>query len=152
ETVRLAGILPDGEPAETSHAGRSNWPNGDRYTVNMISRDGSRVFFTDGSGNIYVRLNHTSTVQLAAGELWTVTPDGSKVFFAAGQPLTPDAGSEVGTNKLYMYDFDAPAGHRLTFISKDTEPIDGSYGAVEEVWGASADGSYVYFTTFRNRL
>jgi hypothetical protein len=71
--------------------------------------------------------------------------DGSKVFFMTSELLTDDTPPGGGMN-LYMYDLSAPAGHRLTVLTHDTEPSDpGSNARARYVVGTSADGSYVYF-------
>ncbi len=173
-TLRLAGVLPNGEPAALSVVGhlRSHsqlMP----YTPNAVSRDGSRVFFTNRysegaeevpfqmSGHVYMREDHARTVQLDVFEngatgstsagFWTATPDGSKVLIDSEDSLTEDSIGIAGT-KLYMYDVNAPAGHHLTLISQDQEPGDGSRVDVNDVLGMSEDGSYVYFRSGADRL
>src|SRR5262249_29877659 len=47
--------------------------------------------------------------------------DNSKVFFMSSELLTDDATPGGGLN-LYKYDVNAPAGHHLTWVSKDTNP------------------------------
>jgi hypothetical protein len=127
--VRLVTILPNGAPVTGSPA--------------AVSADGSRIFFTTG-GNLYVRVNGSSTVQLDAsqaggsgggGSFQNASADGSQVFFTddASAALTSDTVSGSGTN-LYRY----AAGH-LT----DLTPA--SHTEVRGVSGVSEDGSYVYF-------
>lgn len=159
-TLRLAGVLPDSAcgsppcPATSSAAGQSTGtdPNGRWYTPNTISADGSRVLFTSpvnkegretAESQLYLRENHTTTVQVSEPELetsfpapakyWAASADLSKIFFTAG-------------GQLYRYDATLPASdpHNLTRLSVDNEADDGS-GAVEGVIGASEDGDYVYF-------
>jgi hypothetical protein len=174
-TLRLAGVLPDGSLPDRSMAGGGAFRG--KYTQHTISADGSKIFFTvapDGSttsGDLYMRVDHTSTVKLndsertdCAGDptcggdgipdlvpdpspqpaqFQAATADGSKVFFTTSDALTDDAS---GTD-LYMYDTTKPASdpHNLTMISPDNEPADGLDPAVDGVVGTSADGSYVYF-------
>ena len=160
-TVRLVGILPDGTPAPASFAGQGTGVGGAlTYTPNTISDDGTRIFFTDPSsgtdivdGNVYMRVDHSSTVQLNASEKDTpdspapatyqwATPDGLKVFFTSGEQLTNTPGGG-----LYLYDASKPDSdpHNLTLLSVDTEPSDGTGAVMDGVAGASRDGSYVYF-------
>jgi hypothetical protein len=174
--VRLAGILPGGEPAEGSVAGAgagggTNLGEGG-WTEDAISSDGARVVFTAGEGfhgggigapyegNLYMRVNGAETIQLNTSErsvpdpngaqparFWAATSDDSRVFFTTKELLTDD--SPENAENLYMYNAAAPAGRRLTLISVDREPggSDGSTAFVgTAVAGISADGSYVYFT------
>jgi hypothetical protein len=64
--------------------------------------------------------------------------DGSKVFFLTEQELLP---GNPGEN-LYEYDFDAPAGQRVTAVS---HLAGGAEAGVQGVARVSEDGSYVYF-------
>jgi hypothetical protein len=179
-TLRLVAILPDsacGSPpcaAPSSTAGQDGGVGGGslRHSPHTISPDGSRIFFTDLSagdgdhtGDLYVRIDGTSTVQINASErtdcadhqpcagtpepdapapatFQTASTDGSRVFFTTSEQLTD---ASIGGNiALYMYDADAPASHHLTLISADHEPADPP-NSVLGVMGASDDGHYVYF-------
>lgn len=176
-TLRLAGILPDGTVAPSSVAGAGSGAGGFviRHSPHTISTDGSRIIFTDTSvstgdgnftGNLYMRINGASTVQINASErtdcadhqpcngtpepdtpaaaaFQTASTDGSRVFFTTGAQLTNT--STGGKIALYMYDLNASAGDHLTLISTDHEPIDSASGGVQGVIGASDDGHYVYF-------
>jgi hypothetical protein len=154
--VRLAGVLPDGSPAPESVTG----VNPGSYPLNMISADGSRVFFLVPSeperrdGDIYMREDGTTTVQLnksektspespQPAELFAASEDGSRAFFITSEGLV-DADND-STPDLYMYDASEPAGQRLTLLSADREPADGHSALT--VIGASADGHYVYFAS-----
>jgi hypothetical protein len=185
-TLRLVGVLPDsacggsspcvspdGSQAGQGAGGFQIFPN---LTPHTISADGSRIFFTvpdspqSPSGALYMRLNHTSTIQLNASErtdcadhdpcngtpepdnpqsatYWDASTDGSRVFFTSGEALTDDAPAD-GVTKLYMYDATKPDSdpHNLTLISVDRQPDDP--GGVINVQGASSDGHYVYFAAF----
>ena len=137
------------------------------YTQNTLSKDGSKVFFTEGgTGRLYMREDGTKTVQVSAPAqgapadpgghrpaAWmTSTPSGSKVFFlscekstavstavstAANTCLTPNQGSD-----LYSYD---TASGELTDLTVDSTGSDAHGAQVQGVLGASADGAYVYF-------
>jgi NHL repeat-containing protein len=139
-TLRLVTILANGTPVVGSLAGG--------YSGNAehaVSADGSRIFFT-ANGNLYVRENGTSTVQVDAsqaggggggGQFAAASADGSKVFFTddASAGLTSSTVAGSGAN-LYQYDLTSGT---LT----DLTPVSGAQ--VAGVSGASDDGSYVYF-------
>jgi DNA-binding beta-propeller fold protein YncE len=167
-TVRLAGMLPACStppcPIQRSIAGQGAGASQGSVvlTPHTISGDGSRIFFTapdaprSRSGALYMRVNHTVTVQLNASErtspdpggqasatFWDASADGLRVFFTSSEELTNDA--PAGTTKLYMYDASKPDSdsHNLTLVSVDAEP--GDTGSVINVQGASSNGHYVYF-------
>jgi hypothetical protein len=191
-TLRLAGILPDstcGAPPcvaassffSADEGAGKNPRVGPRLTPNAISEDGSKVFFTapplasmklagaggEGivGGPIYMRVNHSTTVQLNVSEravrdpegprpalLVGATPDGSRVFFETAEQLTEDSspgscGGESQCMSLYMYDTTKPGSdpHKLTLISRDEQPSDGIVPSAFGNVAASDDGSYVYF-------
>jgi len=164
--LHLVGILPGGTPA----------PNGARLQgqiISPISADAERAVFM-ADGDLYVRIDDTRTLEVSAtqrtinpdpnpgpnvvakdighGEYFSgITADGSKVLFLARAELTNDAntGATAGVANdagadLYSYDV---ASRELTDLTADTNPADGATGAnVEQVLGASPDGSYIYFT------
>ncbi len=114
--------------------------------VRAISSDGSHIFFT-AEGNLYVRENAATTIQLdgphgpggGGGGVWaTAAGDGSKVFFydEASAGLTVDTVPGSGKN-LYSYDTQTET---LTDLTPGPEA--GVKGVVGE---ASEDGSYLYF-------
>jgi hypothetical protein len=137
---------------------------GDFY--NAVSSSGSTVFFTAPASStcsapgpsvteVYARINGERTVAISEpnstdckecqltnptdAEFAGASLDGSKVFFTTVQHLLPGM-SGAGT-ELYEYDFEAPAGRRVTLVS---------HGAVAgaDVLGVarvSEDGSHVYF-------
>jgi hypothetical protein len=164
-TLRLAGILPGGEPAAASIVGRGVGVGGEASQArHAISADGSRVVFAVPAGGLYMRIDGATTIKLNASERSEPDPNGeqpaeyaeataddSKVFFLSTQALTDDA--VVGERKLYMYDLNAPAGKHLTLISVDSEPSDnqGGYDFATGVAAISDNGEYVYFTG-RNAL
>ncbi len=140
-------------------------------TVNAVSSDGSRIFFTTPDGRtasepgckeptrLYMRVNGGEPVEVATPEepgvevgtvnnpLSTVrynyaTSDGSKVFFNTEMALTSDDGSKA--NKLFEYDADEPKGKRLKWIASG---VPTEYGVgIRESSGFffSEDGSTVY--------
>lgn len=184
--VRLAGVLPDsacGSPpcaAPQSQAGQGASINFN--TPHVISDDGSRIYFTvhtgscpprmTGCGDLYLRSDHATTVQLNASEKTNGTGpggtdpgghqvaqycdasrDGSRAFFLSVEALTDDA--PVNTDqKLYMYSVTPDAqGHHLTFVSADHEPADAAASdTVLGVMGVSDDGHTVYFVDIGGQL
>lgn len=152
--VRLAGVLPDGTSAAFSVAGIGAGQPTLSYAPNVISDDGSRIFFTDRStGQLYLRADHSVTIHVNASEkdpvdspgtaiYETASKDGSTVLFQTDEEL-----SNVNTGmaaKLYIYDATVPDGAtNLTPLTIDHQTDDG--GEAIGVMGASDDLSYVYF-------
>ena len=186
EQLSLAGVLPDGStPPGGSFAGPYAWvaktvarggATSHYYTQNTISADGSRVFFTtggtesQGAGQIYIREDGATTVQVSASQrslpdpngpkpaaFMAATPSGSQVFFTSCQQLTDDstavstAAVECTSSKqgqdLYRYDVGSGVLTDLTSEAlSDPSTAKATHGAaVQGVLGTSADGSYVYF-------
>jgi WD40-like Beta Propeller Repeat len=149
--VQLVTILPDrtavqGHLAGATVAGDTPFAHQPGAFSHAVSNDGSRIFFQAG-GNLYVRENGTSTVQVdqmqggsgpGGGGLfaWAST-DGSQAFFTddAAAGLTADTIPSSGQN---LYRFDLTTG-KLT----DLTPV--ASASVQGVSGASDDGSRLYF-------
>jgi Tol biopolymer transport system component len=141
--LRLVNVLPEGKPDPNATFGSPP------RLSHVISADGSRIFWTDlNNRNLYVRENATKTVQVDAsqvvgagggGVFQTATSDGSKAFFTDGATaqLTSDTAAESGVN---LYEFDIVTGHLSDLTAAP-------HAEVQEVLGASADGSYVYFVS-----
>ena len=122
-TLRLVNVLPDGEADPNASFGTPPERNSEgENTANVISADGSRVFWTDlNTGSLYVRENGTSTVLVAEHATFqTASTDGSRVFYVKGGDL---------------YENDLAGG-----VTTDLTPA----GEVLGVAGSSDDGSYVY--------
>jgi hypothetical protein len=178
--VRLVGRLPDGTvPTDPVVAGTgasvvplSQTNGAGANTENTISADGSKIVFTvvppfqsPNEGQIYVRLNGTSTVHVSASERtdcaevspctgspvpdpagplpalyrWA-TPDGSAVFFTSSEQLV-DQDTDNGPD---LYRFDVGSNH-LTLLSPDLEPADGAAAGVLGTLGFSDSGNVAYF-------
>jgi len=134
--LKLASLLPDGEPVQSGATIVA--PSGTNY----VSPDGSRVFFEDGEGNLYLREDqHTYEIvgpaPGAVPRFLGATPDLSGIFFRSSLALTPGA-AEDGTAKLYRYN---SGSKTITQISPNAP----NGGNVTSVRGVSPDGSYVYF-------
>jgi hypothetical protein len=151
--LALAGVLPNGKaPAEGSAAGPREGGSelGGYYTSHTISRDGSRITFTDrGTGQIYVRVNDSTTIQVAASqesppaeEHWLAdSADGRYVFFSSEEKLTVGATASPGSADLYRFDVQTEKLADLTTQSKEGAGIPKEGGML----GISDDGSYAYF-------
>jgi hypothetical protein len=109
----LVNVLPDGKvaPGATFGGAGPKIESGSAKEAlnpdlrNVISADGSRVFWTDLSDDdLYVRENDTSSIEdcAVAGDactvliaedarFWSATPDGSRVLFTDCNRLTPDS-------------------------------------------------------------
>jgi hypothetical protein len=185
DSIRPAAVLPDGTVPSASIGG-SGMAAPNTSVFNAISADGRRVFFTDNTtnsignqneghnGNLYMRLDHASTVLLNASErtdcadhdpcsstpepdpagqspatYMSASTDGSRVFFTSPEALTDDAvPSTPGSGRqLYMYNTTKPADdpHNLTHISSDEQATDGLVADVRGLLGSSNDGHWVYF-------
>jgi hypothetical protein len=103
------------------------------YVEDVISEDGSRIFFSEanGAGRIYMREpNATSprTVEVSEGDAqWrAATPDGSRVFYTEGEGADEN-----------VHEYDVETGAR----SSITEGTAGVLGVV----GISSNGAYAYF-------
>lgn len=112
------------DPNATFGGPSSNVPNPQPDFSNVISDDGSRVFWTDlNTGEIYVREDGTRTVpvSLGAAQYWTATPDGRYVLYTEDENLW-----------------------RFDVQNETREELVGD-GSVKGTVAASEDGSYVYF-------
>jgi WD40-like Beta Propeller Repeat len=179
-TVRLAGVLPDSAcgspPCAAPASGAGQGAKDALYTANTISADGSLIYFTvpaasctaglPNCGDLYLRSDHASTLQLNASEKTNgsgpggtdpagpepaqfsdASRDGLRAFFVSTEALTDDAPADTD-RKLYMYSLTPDGqGHHLTFVSVDHQPADDAFTSddVLGVLGVSDDGHSVYF-------
>lgn len=171
--VRLAGILPDGTPADASFAGTG--ARAFTYTPHVVSdgKDGhSRIIFTqptDGSGltfsqsdlfgqfqmafaqsgNLFVRVDHAQTVQLNESERTNADA------FTPAQYLEASAD---GTRIFFMTNQaltnDSQPGGRKVYMYDATKPasapdnltlVSSTISDVSGMLGVSDDGHYAYF-------
>jgi hypothetical protein len=171
ESVPACEVAPGG-----SVAGAYEWftgcPGGGASCLqyvqaqNAISRDGSKIFFTDlENKQLYVREDGSRTTQVSASQRTTPDPggvkpatfmaatsDGSEVLFASCEKLTDDStASSNGEGKCNgieqgqdLYSYDIGSGE-LTDLTFDSNAGDAKGAAVLGVLGTSEDGSYVYF-------
>lgn len=150
--LQLASVTPEGEPIEGS--GLDYRPVGSHITashdVNVISRDGSRVAFTEGVyGAAYIRENGVVTAlsesrrsgdepgTRQAAYLLGGGRDLNEIYFSSHELLDS---SDPGVEYLYRYD---PASEDLTQLVKV-----GPAGEFPARINVSSDGSTVYFSTY----
>ncbi len=140
------------------------------YFQNRLVRESCQT----AACQLYMREAGTTTFHVSASECtvdcgtdtsaaalaWT-SPAGDTAVFTSCDKLTDasaapsgkpcgvssnDGGVEVADQaKLYRWDRNAPPGHRLTDISVDHEPADGSQPGALDVIGASDDGETIFF-------
>jgi hypothetical protein len=153
--LKLASVLP-GPGDVAAYEAEIIWGENKQHLVpSAVSSSGARIFWTEVAGNLFVRENGTTTVQLNESQrtpsqgdgfawFWTATPDGSKVFFTDRTALTnnpeneSDEADPQDLGSLYEYDF---ADGKLTDLSPDGNGSPEVVGVV----ATSEDGTSVYF-------
>ncbi len=141
-------MLPDGGLAGFSRVAGSS---------GAISTDGSRVVWagSEESGPLYLRdMASGETVQLdesrggsgsgGSGHFWTMSGDGSKVFFTDEERLTSNSTATAGAPDLYECAIARVAG-KLSCGLVDLTVEQGGSASVQGVLGVSENGEYVYF-------
>lgn len=122
--LRSVNVLNGKPDPNATFGGPSETPEPRPDFSNVISDDGTHVFWTDlNTHNIYMRVDGTSTlaVSLGAAQYWSATPDGRYVFYTENE-------------KLWRYDT----------LSETRQELVGE-GAVKGVVATNQDGSIVYF-------
>jgi hypothetical protein len=123
--LRLVNVLPGNETVPGAYFGaRPVETSGNKNSVSnlfhAISEDGSRVFWTDEAGQVYVRENGETTTEVPdPGKFLSATADGSKVLLRNG----------------HLYDLETEALADLTE----------GQGGFEGIVGQSEDLSRIYF-------
>jgi hypothetical protein len=171
-TLRLASVLPGGEPAVGAPGSRG--AERPCSVQHVMSDDGSRLFFTsppewNEAGELYAREDGTQTSLISGSERTAPggfsgkivnyqdaeAAHGNRVLFTTRNSLLDEDTDE--TNDLYLYDYTKPAGERLTLVSKDENPSAPAGAEVDEgptselndtcggVVGAGEDLRRVYF-------
>jgi NHL repeat len=124
--LKLVNELPGGgSKANATFGGPSRGESAFPDFSNVISEDGTRVFWTDmNTHDIYVRENGTSTVSVSAGpaQYWTATPDGRFAYY---------------TESGGLWRFDTQTASREELVADAAE--------AQGVVGISENGEYVYF-------
>ncbi|HEX4306517.1 MAG TPA: hypothetical protein VHZ54_10800 [Solirubrobacterales bacterium] len=163
-TLRAVGFIPAPGGQEVAVPAYAGSPFGGADQQNVVSEDGSRVFFIaerltspnpeevgPGREGLFVRENGTKTRDVSESETavpdnspqyqWA-TPDGSRVYFLAASGLTTNS-SPVGGSDLYEYDLETK---KLTDLTVWTDPEDPSIGPeVRGLVAGANNGSRVYF-------
>ncbi len=86
-TLRLVNVLPDETSVPGAFFGSKSQEQGETLNLShAISDDGSRVFWSSESGQVYVRKDGSSTEEIpdASGKFLTASADGSKVLLTNG--------------------------------------------------------------------
>jgi hypothetical protein len=133
-TVRLASVLPAPENTPVKGGlGDAAAPNGVGNTDSAVSSDGSRVFFSTGTG-LYAREDGVRSTLVSGSERTAgggvsgqavhfqgaEAAHGDRVIFTTTDTLLDADRNE--TSDLYLYDFTKPAGERLSLLSEDLDP------------------------------
>jgi|GEM_PF-1135465 len=165
-TLRIAGVRPDGSVPSGSGSARAG-AGGNATTVNSISEDGARVFFTAhsnqganhdldavfmraGGVSVDVSKSQTATENNGASTYEMASADGTHVFFTARYGLAPGASSSGASSCVSagagcdLYDYTTATG-ALTDLSADANSADAGGAGVAGVLDVSENGSYVYF-------
>lgn len=126
--LRLVNVLP-GAPLTASPGaviGSKSSASESPDVDHAISDDGSRIFWSDATGQVYVRIDGEETVEVDdPGEFLTASPDGSKVLLDDG----------------CLYDLASEECEDLTL-----DRAEAHQGGFRGILGASNDLSRVYFT------
>lgn len=154
-TVSLVTEVPT-SPATTCSGAACSPAVGSIASLNQpfhaVSDDGSIVYFT-ANGDLYVRENDTSTVQVDApaaaapgpgggGQFVGASADGSKVFFTDDGSARLTKGTAPGSGEN-LYEYDVSTGHLTDLTRSATAEVQGFSGL-------SDDGSYIYFVADGN--
>lgn len=130
-----------------TYGGLGYWP-GERV-AHAVSDDGSRVFFSNSTGALYLREGDTTTQVDASqggsgasggGAFMTASADGSSVIFTDVSKLTADSTATSGSPDLYRYEV---GNGKLTDLTVDATDPNGA--DVLGLVGAGEDDSYLYF-------
>lgn len=163
--LRLVSLFPNPKTEGTPEDPRLGAP-GEQYGGIMrhaISNDGSRVFWSENGGGLYLWSKTTGTsVRLdtargvaakpeSVARFQTASADGSTVFFTDTSRLTATATEEAesgeGLGDLYACELVEEAGKFHCNLTDLTAAVHAKNESadVQGVIGASEDGSYVYF-------
>lgn len=139
--LRVVNLLPGGKVVPNAVFGGPPGESNNPDFSNVISADGSRIFWTDLNTNlIYAREDASRTVQISAGaaRFWTASPNGRYVFYTEGE-------------KLMLFDldrFDASGKPEAQALAEAREELTGEGAEVQGVLGTNETGeagAYVYF-------
>jgi hypothetical protein len=156
ERLQLVSVLEDGRPAAGGATLGFEFTSGGVIAKNAVSSDGSRVFWTEEGGGLYLRdmsREYSLRVDKVQGGMGTgvVSPvfqaassDGSRVFFTDQQRLTADSGAQANSADLYACNIVEEAGGLRCVLEDLTPSTGGESATVQGTLGASEDGSWIY--------
>ena len=131
-------ILPESEGGKAVEAELGDYGSTQQFGRRAISDDGSRIFFSTGNEDIYMRdLERKETVRLGHGLFQVASAEGSTAFFTEGSELY----------KCEIKLVDEAGVEKEKCILSDLTPV-GAHGENAGVQGAilaDEDGGYVYF-------
>ena len=148
QDLELVSVLPNGNASPNGGTiGASGFAPG----YHTVSADGSRIVWSSGDSEVYVRIDGADTVQASASQrnnpdpngvqpksYQDATPNGRFVYFTSGEKLTNNSQAEPGVPDLYRYDVESGALVDLTTADPDGAGVMG-------VLGVSDNGNRVYF-------
>ena len=124
-TLRMVNVLPGNSSAVAGNGvyfGLGGTLGGSPATDHAISNDGSRIFWSDQLGQLYIRVGGTETRKIEdAGRFLTASVTGTKVLLDNG----------------HLYDVDLGPGATVDLTDGE--------GAFQGMLGASDDLSRIYF-------
>ncbi|MFL5872196.1 MAG: hypothetical protein ACJ75T_01800 [Solirubrobacterales bacterium] len=97
--LRLVNVAPGNSSAApgATFGARAAGPNEAEVLDHAISVDGSRVFWRDAAGQLYVRENAETTREIPVpGDFRSASPDGSRLLLSSGNVF--DLGSETAVD------------------------------------------------------
>jgi hypothetical protein len=162
EGLRLVSALPSGEASAMLHNSAGTAfslettfnHNREGSILGALSADGTRVFWTagTGSGTIYLRLNSDQAQSKVKAGVCT-QPTRACTIPVSGTVAPENAyfqmGSRDGTKALFTFTDGPLAGNLYRFDSEAQPPVSTlvSEGVIENILGASKDLSRVYFAS-----
>jgi hypothetical protein len=154
--LELVSELPGNVPVNSGGVGYEG-----NVVRHALSDDGSRLVWESGLG-LYLRdMARQETIQVDAAapgtpqrsnsvsRYMTANGEDSRVFFTSSNRLTADSTARPSVEVADLYEFEVTSGAREPLAGKLTDlSVDlnvGESADVQNVIGASDDGSYVYF-------
>jgi len=160
-SLRLISVLPDGEPSEedssagTAFSFEKTAYNQTRFNVltHAISEDGSRVFWSTGTGQglLYLRLNADQAQSSFDGEGKCKQPTRACTVLVSGtvtaEPARFQAADPQGDVALFTVTQGPEAGdlYRYDLATRSSTLL--AEGAIGSILGASEDLARVYFAS-----
>lgn len=159
-TLRLASILPDGQPAAAGATGIPGLGKAYEQYRRMVSPDGSKVLFLspapNGADQLYARIDHERTVWISEPEtsgpapepasvlVQEVSADGRHVIFSTAARLVDEDTNDGPDLYRYTYTPNPATDSNLTLIT-NTGDMENGHDSGLSVVGSSADAGRIYF-------